>query len=101
MSEKSRDEVGHEACDLHAPAIGWAILGLALAFVVIAVAIRGMFVHLDSAHPDGGNTLMWQPPEPHLQTNPPLDVRQFQAREDNILNSYGWVNQQEGIVRIP
>jgi hypothetical protein len=41
------------------------------------------------------------PPEPRLQTNPREDMRELRAREDEILMSYGWVDKNAGIVRIP
>jgi hypothetical protein len=47
------------------------------------------------------------PPAPRLQPNPvdqetaEEELRQFLAEEEYILNSYGWVNKNAGIVRIP
>jgi hypothetical protein len=41
------------------------------------------------------------PPEPRLQANPRQDMRDLRAAEDAVLNSYGWVNKNAGIVRIP
>ncbi len=51
-----------------------------------------------------GNQL---PPEPRLQgapghqTSAPEDLHEMQKREDEILGSYGWVDQPNGIVHIP
>jgi hypothetical protein len=41
------------------------------------------------------------PPEPRLQPNPPLELKEFRAGEDAVLNTYGWVDPEKGIVRIP
>ena len=41
------------------------------------------------------------PPEPRLQTNPRQDLSDLRAREDQLLNSYGWVDKNTGVVRIP
>jgi hypothetical protein len=41
------------------------------------------------------------PPEPRLQSAPVLDLREMRAAEDEILNGYGWVDEQKGTVRIP
>ncbi len=41
------------------------------------------------------------PPEPRLQTNPREDLRDLRASEDAILNGYGWVDRNNGIVHIP
>ncbi len=40
-------------------------------------------------------------PNPNLQMNPRADVVTFRAREDEELNSYGWINRTSGVVRIP
>jgi len=41
------------------------------------------------------------PPEPRLQTNPRQDLIDMRAKEDAKLNTYGWVDKTEGVVRIP
>jgi hypothetical protein len=41
------------------------------------------------------------PPEPRLQTNPREDLAALRAREDAQLRSYGWVDKNAGVVRIP
>jgi len=41
------------------------------------------------------------PPEPRLQTTAPLDLKRYREDQEKILQSYGWVDPQAGIVRIP
>ena len=41
------------------------------------------------------------PPEPRLQTTAPLDLKRFRDDQEKVLQSYGWVDSQAGIVRIP
>ena len=41
------------------------------------------------------------PPEPRLQVNPRDDLRELREREDQVLHSYGWVDRNAGVVRIP
>ncbi|HZT77170.1 MAG TPA: hypothetical protein VFA27_10960 [Vicinamibacterales bacterium] len=41
------------------------------------------------------------PPEPRLQTNPRQDLSDLRSQEDQILTSYGWVDRNAGVVRIP
>ena len=41
------------------------------------------------------------PPEPRLQVSAPKDLEQYKAAQEEILNSYGWVDEKAGIVRIP
>jgi hypothetical protein len=40
-------------------------------------------------------------PQPQLQVAPIPDLKAFRADEDKVLNSYAWVDQPKGIVRIP
>jgi hypothetical protein len=41
------------------------------------------------------------PPEPRLQVSPRHDMRLMRAEENSMLQSYGWVDRQAGIVHIP
>lgn len=41
------------------------------------------------------------PPEPRLQPTPPRDLAEFRESEERFLHSYGWINKEEGVVRIP
>jgi hypothetical protein len=40
-------------------------------------------------------------PEPRLQTAPQVDLATMRAREDAELNTYGWIDRQAGVVRLP
>jgi hypothetical protein len=42
-----------------------------------------------------------RPPSPQLQVNEAQDYEKFRTSEQEILNSYGWVNAETGVVRIP
>jgi hypothetical protein len=42
-----------------------------------------------------------EPPEPRLQPNPPMELKEFRAGEETILNNYAWIDPDKGIVRIP
>lgn len=41
------------------------------------------------------------PPGPRLQTTPELDLLKMRQEEDQKLGRAGWVNQQQGTVRVP
>ncbi|MSV30053.1 MAG: hypothetical protein EXQ52_15100 [Bryobacterales bacterium] len=41
------------------------------------------------------------PPEPRLQRNPVEDLKAIRTEEEAVLTSYGWVDPEKGIVRIP
>ena len=40
-------------------------------------------------------------PQPRLQVSEPVDLAKLRQAEDSLLNSYGWVDREKGIVRIP
>jgi hypothetical protein len=42
-----------------------------------------------------------QPPAPRLQTREPLDLAAFRKEEAEILSTYGTVDKEKGIFRIP
>jgi hypothetical protein len=42
-----------------------------------------------------------QPVGPQLQTTPLQDLATFRAQERQVLTTYGWVDRQGGIVRVP
>jgi hypothetical protein len=41
------------------------------------------------------------PPEPRLQVHGASDLKTFEAEENAVLQNYGWVDRQAGVVRIP
>jgi hypothetical protein len=41
------------------------------------------------------------PPRPRLQSAPMLDYAEFIAAQNQQLDSYGWVDKEKGVVRIP
>jgi hypothetical protein len=96
-----------------------AILGFGVALVIVGVAIFLLmpvfFRHLSEREarletprsPLLSHDQLRLPPEPRLQLAPghalhPLEeMKQLRASEDAVLNSYGWVDQKAGTVRIP
>lgn len=40
-------------------------------------------------------------PSPRLQVDPQQDLEQLRKKHQELLNSYGWVDRDAGIVRIP
>lgn len=119
--------VGHESSDLKIAPVVWFVVGLSVATIVIGLLVWGLFSTLgsreqrssESASPLAGERQKL-PPEPRLQLAPstveqiegnkppnlkedhPLqEMKRLRAEEEKTLNSYGWVDQQAGTVRIP
>ena len=41
------------------------------------------------------------PPAPRLQVEPRKEIHDYWEEQQKILNSYGWVDEHNGVVRIP
>jgi len=99
-------EHGHETRD--ASIRNLLIFAVGLAVVVIAglVVSRGVFRYFVGHQVLGPPASPFEnvrtlPPEPRLQVAAPRDLNQYKAAQDEILNRYGWVDRQTGVVRIP
>jgi hypothetical protein len=84
------------------------IFGVILCCLLIAgLLLSGAVFHYFVGHQGLGppaspfENVRMLPPEPRLQVTAPKDLEQYKAAQDEILNNYGWVDQQAGIVRIP
>lgn len=42
-----------------------------------------------------------EPPEPRLQSHPLRDLADLRTAEAAVIESYGWIDREAGIVRIP
>jgi hypothetical protein len=49
----------------------------------------------------GPNEPQRLPPLPRLQPDPVSDLHAMREAEDNVLQTYGWVDKNAGVVRIP
>jgi hypothetical protein len=102
--------VSHERRDVNVFQISAFGIGLLLSCIVVMFAMWAMFDFLFSRE-DAKNannpaaSMMSErsklPPEPRLQAEPKVYLKDLRADEDAILSSYGWVDPNKGIVRIP
>jgi hypothetical protein len=85
-------------------AIGLIVAGIAihvLVWYLLAYFSREAARPVPAEFPLATGTLRRLPPEPRLQTDPRSDLTQMRRDEDRILQSYGWIDRNAGIVRIP
>lgn len=87
--------------------------------IVVFLLISGLIIHFclagvqqrmekqpmpqdswEGARP-AANTLAELKGVPLLQIAPEIDLKEFRAREDAELSSYGWIDRTTGVVRIP
>jgi hypothetical protein len=105
LSETPGNGPGHETGDVNV----WAIGKFAFALIAIIAVSLGLLVGLfkyfqtrDEANP---TAVRVDPiklfPEPRLERTPIADLQAVRAEEDRMLNSYGWVDPQKNMVRVP
>jgi hypothetical protein len=98
----------HEKRDINVGKV--AVIGVVLLGII---ALAGHFIpwfvfeflakQTDSEGPPPSPLVATQqlPPPPRLQAHPQLDLAKLRQAEDNQLNSYSWVDRENGTVRIP
>ena len=102
-------EVHHEHGDVNISAIFGFGGGLIVVAAVVHLLIYALFGYFDrregvqapAEYPLAAAESQRKPPEPRLQTNPRQDLADMRAKEDEVLGSYGWVDKNAGVVRIP
>ncbi len=99
---------GYETRDVHVRRVsGVAVLLVALtgAAMVAMVLVFNLLAAREAARPGRPWTLAGRPPalpsEPRLQAHPVADKELFLAGEQVRLDSYGWIDQPGGVVRLP
>ncbi|MBZ5618776.1 MAG: hypothetical protein LAQ69_08650 [Acidobacteriia bacterium] len=101
MEENNQHRGGFEQADVNAWAVGKFAIALVVVCLVSLGLLFGLFRYFLSMEGGKAETAIKVPPAPQLETNPPLDLKAMRAAEDQILTSYGWVDQQKGVVRVP
>jgi hypothetical protein len=83
----------------------WSLGPVAFIYVgILVLLVTSCFVLIaafPSALPDVDRTLRIAPPGPPLQTNPQAELQRFRAEEEKWLNTYRWIDKENGIVHIP
>jgi hypothetical protein len=105
----SRPELRHERTDADV----WALSKFAIALLLMCIASFGLvfalFRYFESKYggvlPRASQSMALDarhlPPAPQLEVTETEDLAAQRAAEQQILSSYGWVDREHGIVRIP
>jgi hypothetical protein len=107
MAEPTRSSPGHETHDVSVRLISWFAVGLVFATLVIYAGVASLYRFFEQQHPspDTPSRIALHPhpvaPLPRLQTNPALDLAQYEAAQRSKLNTYGWIDRPAGIIHIP
>jgi hypothetical protein len=103
MEENNKHRPGFEETDVNVFAVGKFAIGLVLVTILSMGLIIVVFNVFKSM--EGGQAKTIDPtksfPDPQLQKTPIPDLKVVRAAEEQVLTTYGWVDQQKGVVRIP
>jgi hypothetical protein len=112
-------EVEFEREDLTPKPIFIFLISLTVGCVLVSFVLREFYRYMDAyenrhqpvqsplAPPARTDTRIVTPgditkfPQPRLERNERLEIREFRQQEEKQLNSYGWVDEKSGIVHIP
>ena len=101
------DHPGHETRDITVSPLVMIAVGVLVAGLIGHLVLWNVFswynnrlARMDPAPAPLARTAQ-PPPGPLLQVAPRADLQQMLADHNGQLNSYGWVDQQAGTVRIP
>ncbi|HZR06338.1 MAG TPA: hypothetical protein VFA61_10990 [Candidatus Udaeobacter sp.] len=98
----------HERKDVDVLSVAAIAFVLFLSCVIIFLVVWGMmhYLRVHEAAKTSGQAILpvttaGKFPKPRLEIKGPADLAAFRAAEETDLNSYGWVNRNSGIARIP
>lgn len=99
---------GHETSDASVRPVVYTMLGLAVGAALAIMLVYGIFWYLADhplrtapPNPLAAGEQQQIPPTPRIDAHPAAELKDVQAYENKILDTYGWTDKQQGIVRIP
>lgn len=104
------DGKGYEKRDASAPWIFGIVAFLLVSGLIMHFVLAGVMERLQKTPAPSdrwtgvrriGETSAQIKDIPHLQVSPTEDLNIFRRREETELNTYGWIDHSNGIVRIP
>ncbi len=100
--------IGHETRDASVRAIVITGATLAVGAAIVCLVVYGIFEYFAShplttapPNPMAETSLQQFPPPPRIEEHPAMEMKDLRTQEDRILNTYGWTDKNNGIVRIP
>jgi hypothetical protein len=104
----AQNSTRHETTDADVGVIVKFAIGLFVALVLTLVVTRWVFNYFAARQGVGPPASPFEnsrelPPGdvPRLQVVPPQELHTYKEQQENLLKSYGWVDEKDGIVRIP
>lgn len=108
MDEQTNNDKGYIHDDIHGRPFFWFSVGFAVFSVISVVVVTLFYRQLTGYHernqgevPTRVETGRIVPPEPKLQADPVADMVEMDRAQSALLASYGWVDKDKGVTRIP
>jgi hypothetical protein len=99
------EHLGYEPADVNIKGVLAVALGWSIFVALAAAALIGLGYLFETLRPPVETSPLArveiQPPEPRLEANPQVTLDRVRARQDQLLNGFGWVDREAGIARIP
>jgi hypothetical protein len=97
---------GYEHRDANTGSLMMYGLGLVIVLALVLLSMKWMFSYFAKSQPLGPPASPFEnarvlPPEPRLQTKPRADLRDYCREQMQTLDTYGWIDPNNGVVRIP
>jgi hypothetical protein len=97
---------GYETRDVNTGALLKFAVSLTVILVVVSFGMRWTFNYYAKTQTLGPAATPFEnertiPPLPRLQVAPQKEIHDYWESQQDIVNSYGWVDRQGGVVRIP
>ena len=106
-SAKSAPHGGYERSDASPRGLLYFALLMAAILAAASFSLLWLFKYFQKADNPGSfvaapfATERPMPPPPRIQPNPGADLQDYYQSQQKLLNSYGWIDRQNGIVRLP
>jgi hypothetical protein len=105
-SPKAPGGPGYETRDASIGAVLKFAAALAAILIVVSFGMKWLFGYFANTQTLGPEASAFEkarpiPPLPRLQVAPQKEIHDYWESQQAILNSYGWVDQYNGVVRIP
>ena len=108
MDESANNGKGYIHDDIQSKPFVWFTVIFIVFCVASVVLVTFLYKGLSKYHDENqaaAPTLVESgpavPPEPQLQADPVKDMKAMDAAQMQLLASYGWVDKEKGIARIP
>lgn len=106
-SPKVAPRGGYEKTDANPRGLLYFALIMAAILAATALSLIGLFNYFEKAENPGSFVAAPfagarpLPPPPRIQPDPGADMQSYRQSQENLLDTYGWIDRQNGIVRMP